>query len=423
MHSEHAHVGEAGPAQRFLLPRLFVPFALGYFLSYFFRNINAVIVPQLMTEFHLGAPGVGLLTSAYLLCFAAMQLPIGLMVDRYGPRRVQAALLATAALGAAAFALGESAAALALARGVIGAGVAGSLMVSFAAFVIWLPPDRVPAMSGFLMAFGGLGAFAAGAPAERYIAAGGGWRDLFLFMAALTFAASCIVFAAVPERARPGSGNLRALLAGLIGIYRDRVFWRVAPLAIFALGSAFALPGLWAGPWLMQVAQRDSQAVGVHLSAWAVALLAGSVACGSIAKLGARFGLNLLQCVAVLALGYIVALAGLVLQFTDASMFLWCTMGFLTNPMSLAYLALSQRFDASLAARVNTGVNALVLVGSFFMQWTVGAVIGLWTPLAPGVYPAQAFQASFGMVLACIVAAWLWFAASLARESGATPSQ
>jgi MFS family permease len=401
-----------------LLARLFVPFALGYFLSYFFRTINAVIAPQLTAEFQLTAASIGLLTSTYFLAFAGMQIPIGIMVDRFGPRRVQAGLLLLAALGALAFAFGHTLTHLTLARGLIGAGVAGSLMVSFSAFVLWLPAERVPLASGLLMAFGGLGAFAAGAPTESFVARGGAWRDLFVGLAVGSVAVAALVFVTVPDHARRGTGTMRELLLGLGRIYSDRVFWQVAPLSITGLGAAFALQGLWAGPWLMQVAHKDSHEVGIHLSVMAVALIVGSIACGPIASLAARLGLGLLQAVAVLSLIFIVALAGLVLQVEDVSLVLWATMSFLSNPMSMTYLALSQRFDPGMAARVSTGINALVLVGSFLIQWLVGRIIALWEPLSPGVYPPQAFQASFAVVLACIVAAWIWCVGNMIFAKG-----
>ena len=429
MHEDHADTPSGGggstpkttaasvaPASWLLLARLFVPFALGYFLSLFFRAINAVIAPQLMAEFALTASSIGLLTAVYFLAFAGMQIPIGLMVDRFGPRRVQAGLLLVAAIGALRFSSGATLEDLTIARGLIGAGVAGSLMVSFSAFVIWLPPERVPAVSGFLMAFGGLGAFAAGAPTESFVAGGGAWRDLFFGLALAAAVLAGVVLLTVPDRAGLGKINLRDLLSGLGRIYADRVFWKVAPLSITGLGAAFALQGLWAGPWLMQVAHRDSHAVGIHLSVMAVALIAGSVACGPMVALAARFGLNLLQCVAVLSFVFIAALAGLVLQLTESSMLLWATVGFLTNPMSMTYLALSHRFDSSMAARVSTGINALVLIGSFLIQWIVGRVIALWDPISPGIYPAEAFQVSFGIVLGCVVLAWLWYVGSLALE-------
>lgn len=399
-----------------LFARLFVPFALGYFLSYFFRTINAVIAPQLTAEFALDAASIGLMTSVYFLAFGGMQLPIGLLVDRFGPRRVQAALLMIAAAGAAAFALSHTLVELTIARGLIGAGVAGSLMVSFSAFVIWLPPERVPAASGFLMAFGGFGAFVAGAPTESFIAGGGTWRDMFFGMAVATVAIASLIFLMVPDRATPREGTLSELLSGLGKIYADRVFWKVAPLSITTLGSALALAGLWAGPWLMQVAHQDSHSVGIDLSVMAIALLVGSVACGPIAALAERLGFSLLQAVGALGLIFIAALAGLVFQFTSVSVLLWATIGFLTNSMSMTYFALARRFPSSMAARVTTGINALVLAGSFLTQWLVGRIIALWEPISPGVYPAEAFQVSFGIVLGCVILAWLWYVVSLAME-------
>lgn len=408
-----AATGAPPPIGWLWIARLFVPFSLGYFLSYFFRTINAVIAPSLAAEFNLTPASIGLLTSSYLLTFALMQIPVGLMVDRFGVRRVQACLLLFAALGAAGFAFARTLAELTLARGLIGVGVAGCLMVAFSAFVLWLPARSVPAMSGFLMAFGGLGAFAAGAPAEAVIAATGSWRPLFFGMAGAAIALSAIVFVTVPDRTAPRKASLLELLTGLGRVYTNRRFWDVAPLAITACGSAFALQGLWVGPWLMQVAGRRSQDVGVQLSAMGVALIAGSAACGPIAALAARMGLTLLQAVAAMGLIFILALSGLVLQWTSWSFSLWVTLAFLTNPLSMSYLALSQSFEGDMAARVNTGMNALVLTGSFFFQWAVGRTIEFWEPVSAGVYPARAFQVSFALVLCCVVLAWMWNMRSL----------
>ena len=114
---------------------------------------------------------------------------------------------------------------------------------------------------------------------------------------------------------------------------------------------------------------------------------------------------------------FIVAVAGLVLQLTDLSLPLLAVIAFLINPISMSYVALTTRFDTTMAARVTTAINALVLLGSFLLQWIIGAIIGLWPPIAPGVYPAVAYQAGFGFVLCCLVVSWIWYVASLARSN------
>jgi sugar phosphate permease len=151
--------------------RLFLPFAAGYYLSYLLRNANAVIAPELTHELGLGADGLGLLTAAYLLAFAAFQIPLGVLLDRYGPRRVEAALLVIAALGAAVFAASENLLALAVGRGLIGLGVSACLMAGLKNFVLWYPRERQASLTAAIMVAGGLGALSASLPLEALLPA------------------------------------------------------------------------------------------------------------------------------------------------------------------------------------------------------------------------------------------------------------
>src|ERR1700694_5203953 len=109
------------------------PFALGYFLTYLLRAVNAVVAPDLVAEIGLDAAELGLLTAAYLGAFALFQLPLGVLLDRYGPRRVQVALLGVAAFGCLLFAFGRNALMLTAARALIGLGFCGGLMGGFKA--------------------------------------------------------------------------------------------------------------------------------------------------------------------------------------------------------------------------------------------------------------------------------------------------
>jgi len=99
--------------------RLYLCFASAYLLSYVYRNVNAVISPELTASLGISASSLGLLTSAYFVAFAAMQIPAGMLLDRYGPRRVQSVLLLVAAVGAGLFAVVNSFAMLVVARAMI----------------------------------------------------------------------------------------------------------------------------------------------------------------------------------------------------------------------------------------------------------------------------------------------------------------
>ncbi|HEY9163908.1 MAG TPA: MFS transporter, partial [Magnetovibrio sp.] len=149
--------------------RIVLPFALGYFLSYLYRAVNAVLAPDLVAEIGLDASALGLLTAAYFLTFAAFQLPLGILLDRYGPRRVEAMLLIVAATGAALFAWAPNADVLIIARAMIGLGVSACLMAAFKAYVMWFPLERLALVNGIHLTAGGLGALMATAPVEALL--------------------------------------------------------------------------------------------------------------------------------------------------------------------------------------------------------------------------------------------------------------
>src|SRR5207237_583679 len=185
---------------------VFCPFAAGYFLSYFFRNVNAIISKDLTQEFALTPADLGFLTSMYLAAFAAFQLPLGVLLDRYGPRRTVAALLCLAAVGAALFALGRDLAMLSFGRALIGLGVSAGLMGAIKAFSLWFPLERLATLNGLYLAVGGLGALSATAPAAALVAALG-WRGMFWILACLAALVALVVYFVVPEKPLPGEGQ------------------------------------------------------------------------------------------------------------------------------------------------------------------------------------------------------------------------
>ncbi|MEX2241989.1 MAG: MFS transporter, partial [Burkholderiales bacterium] len=197
-----------------LLLVVFCPFAAGFYLSYFFRNVNAVISRDLALEFSLSSADLGFLTATYLLAFAAFQLPLGVLLDRYGPRRVLAALICVASAGALVFALAQDFVMLSIGRALIGLGVSGCLMGAIKAFTLWFPLSRLATLNGLYLAVGGLGGLSATAPAEAFLGPFG-WRALFHALAAASLGVAALIFLLVPERPLPGHGQtLRTQIAG-----------------------------------------------------------------------------------------------------------------------------------------------------------------------------------------------------------------
>ena len=395
------------------------PFALGYFLSSFFRSVNAVVGPRLVADLGLSATELGLLTSAYLFAFALFQLPLGVLLDRFGPRRVQTALFACAATGALLFAIGQDIVAVTFGRALIGLGFAGGLMSGFKAVVLWVPEPRRALANAGVMSFGALGVLVATVPTELAVQAVG-WRSVFVGLAIITFAVAALIFVAVPEQGAGATGEgLRAQVAALVGIYRDRTFWRLAPLLATTAGSHIAIQTLWAGPWLRDVAGLDPIGVANYLMAMAVAFLVGILLSGAVADWFVRRGVDLLTVMlGFLALFFCAQLA-IVLQWTSLNLLMWVVFGMTGQVAVLAYPWLSSYFGAARSGRANTAVNLVLFLTAFGAQYAIGAIIDLFPTTSGGGYDPAGYQVGFGVFFAAQLASLGWYLAGRRALAGA----
>ena len=401
---------------------VFLPFAAAYFLSYVFRSINAVIAPDLTADFSLSAAQLGLLTSVYFLAFAAFQIPVGILLDRFGPRRTNASLLLAAASGALAFALSQGVPALLAGRALIGLGVSACLMSSIKAFTLWYPLQRLPAMTGWALFCGGLGAMAATAPVEAALQLTD-WRGVFVAMSVLTFAASAAIFWVVPERASAGGNeSLREQFQGVAQVFGSTVFWRVAAASPVFQATNMALQGLWAGPWLADVAGLDRAEVAVTLLALAAATTAGFLSWGIAASWLARRGVTPLALFKVGTAVFLGVQLLLAFGMTTGAPALWVAFGLFGTSGSLTFSTLSQAFPVSMTGRANTALNLLVFLAAFACQWAFGAIVNLW-PAAPGRYHPDGYSAAFAtlLVLQLLAFAWLLIGAREPHVHGKVP--
>ena len=396
------------------LVRIFIPFALGYFLSYLYRVVNAVIAPYLISEIGLGPSDLGLLTSAYFLTFAAFQLPLGMLLDHYGPRKTEASLLIFAALGAFVFALSTSTIGLIAGRALIGFGVSACLMAAFKAYSIWLPRERLPLVNGFQMAAGGLGALSGTVPVEAALSITD-WRGVFQVLGLITLVAAAAIFFVVPKRDegdKDKSGeSFRKLMAGVVEVFTSPVFWWIVPLTVTSQAAFLAIQSLWVGPWLHDVGGLDREQVATHLFLIAASMVAGFISWGVVADRLGRFGIKPTAIAITGMVLFIIVQCLITFQLTDAFLPLWMLFGFFATSGILPYAALSQKFPLKLAGRVITGVNLLVFVGAFALQWGSGVIIGQWDKTASGNYDPAGYQAAFGVIVGLQVFGVLWLLA------------
>ena len=390
--------------KRSLILRVFLPFVFGYYIAFLFRTINAVMAAPLAKELGLGADDLGLLTSIYFLTFAAAQIPVGILLDRYGPRRVQSVLLLVAAVGSALFAVSDHFRMLLVGRALIGLGVASAMTAGLKALVLWFPGDRVPLLNGLMVMLGALGAVTATLPADLLLD-WLSWRELFGVFAGLTAASAIIIYLIVPEANPVASG---VVSVGLRKIYADPRFWRLAPLSASCIGTAWALQGLWAAQWLKDVEGLDRAGVVIHLFAMAVALSLGAILLGVAVDRLRRRGVGPGALLGLVAAVFIATQFALILRLPIPSYLQWAVVAAVGAATVLSFAILAEYFPKQLAGRANGALNLFHIAAAFVVQYATGVVLQHWTPQA-GHYPEIAYQTAFALNLALQVVAWIWF--------------
>jgi MFS family permease len=398
---------KAGASSLALILRIFLPFALGYYLSYLFRTISALTAARLTAEFELTPSSLGLLTSAYFFTFAIAQIPIGVFLDRYGPRQVQAVLLVIAAGGAAMFGASDGLLSLLAGRALIGLGVAAALTAGLKATVLWFPKEHVALVNGWMVMLGALGAVTATAPSE-WLLAWIGWHGLFEWLGVATFVTAGIVYLLVPDAPESSSILDGQPLAGLKEIYADARFWRLAPLSATTIGTAWALQGLWAAPWLSDVEGLDRPALVDHLLAMAIALSVGALLLGVLATSLRRRNIQPQAIFGVVAALFIAMQAALILRWPLPSYVPWCFVAAVGATTVLSYAIVADYFPRELAGRANAALNVFHIGAAFLIQNLIGVIIDHWMVEA-GHHPMIAYQVAFGIDLVLQLGAWIWF--------------
>jgi MFS family permease len=388
--------------------RVFLPFVAVYYLAFIFRNVNATIASSLSSEFGLAAGDLGLLTSVYYLTFAAAQIPIGIVLDRSGPRRVQSVLLIAAALGAALFAVSDSFLLLMGGRALIGLGVAAAMAAGMKALVVWFPRERVPLLSGFMVALGATGALTATLPADFLIGLMG-WRGLFGLLAIGSAGCALLIYLVVPEARSVTPDAVEAVTAGLWTVYTDPRFWRLAPLSATCIGTAWALQGLWAAPWLSDVEGLDRLGLLHHLFVMAIALSVGALSLSVMADRLSRRSVGPQVLFGLLAIAFMVAQLALILRWRLPSYIPWALVAAVGAGTVLSYAILAEYFPKEIAGRATAALNVFHIGGAFVLQYMIGVVVQLWTPI-DGRYPEVAYQTAFAINVVFQIVAGVWFA-------------
>lgn len=402
--------------------RIFAIFSLGYFVSYLVRGINLPLGPLLSSELGLSPAQLGLLTSFYFFAFAGCQLPLGILLDRFGPRKVLASLLLVAALGALISANAHSFSTLLVGRFLLGVGTSACMMAGLKAIIAWFHHDQLPMMNGALYAIGGLGAMVTGTPVTWALGLTS-WRVLFVIVAVGIGLIVLALLFLVPEKdERHPKSTLAAQINGVRDIFRSALFLRTAPLAMASQGVFLGVQGLWAGPYLRDVSRQSPAAAATIVTVIGLAMVLGAAGFGLLARRLEKQGISIH---ATAGAGMLLFMVSQILILLSTPVPLWLLWGFygITGTAGvLTFASLTKEFHGHLAGRVSTGLTLVMFVGAFIVQYGFGLLLNAW-PHNDGSYAVSAHQASWLIGLALQLCALLWYCRKLPEEATASRVQ
>jgi len=385
---------------------VFLVFALGYFVSTLIRAITATLSPVFSTELGLSAGDLGLLAGGYFLGFAAMQLPNGYFLDKYGPKKVILFFLTIAFLSIIAFSKSENFFSLLLSRILIGVGVSVCLMAPLTGYRRWLPVDQQQRANAWMLMTGALGMLASTLPVQLLLPEIG-WRNIFLILAGLIFTTIILITFIIPYWAKTETPIEDQGFSSYKIIWTHPYFLSLLPLGFFNYGGLQALQTLWAGPWMTNVSGFSPMQAATNLFWVNFSMLITFFIWGFIYPYFHKRGISsdtiMVRCVPIsfLALGFIIYSGTNVNGFHFALFLIGSVF------VSLAQPAVGMAFPNAIAGKALSSYNLILFLGTFVVQWVIGILIDLFKSY--GFDTLQSYQAAFSVFAVCCILSYFYF--------------
>ena len=371
----------------------------GFLFSSFYRVSVTVISPQLAGELGLDASQLSVISAAFFYVFAMSQLPLGVVLDRWGSRRVMTFLSGLAVAGSLLFSLSYSASWLVVARAFIGLGMGCNMIGTMVLIGSWFPPRQFATLTGIIVGVGTAGQLLAASPLVL-LSQAVGWRGAFVLVAGINALQGLILWLVVrdhpPGASPPPAPESRNPLRGWGQLLRRPFFWVISLSTFFRYGCISALQGLWAGPFLVYGLGLSALEAGNALLFIPMGYMIGLPLCGRLSDqvLGSRKWVVLpalvISALLTLALG---AMQGAPIWLLDALFF---ALGAASSPGQIMYPHVKELLPGHLTARALTGVNLFTMLGAAGVMQMAGLLVeGEPTTMSgiAGYWPVWLFMA------------------------------
>ena len=355
---------------------IFLVFAFGYYISNLLRAITATISPELVSEFNLSAGNLGLLGGGYFLGFASVQIPIGYLLDKSGPKKIVSYFLLIAILGMISFSLSENFTSLLISRILIGIGVGACLMGPLTAYRVWFQDETQQRSSSWMLMTGAIGMLSSSLPVQFFLPIIG-WRLIFVILAILTILCIILIIIFIPNWNKTNIQDRADDKGSLKEIWQNKFFKSLVPMGFFNYGGLFAVQTLWAGPWMIKVSGYTPEESANGLFIIYLSLLFSFLIWGYFIP---KFSKNVSDAIKLLKFGAplnLIVLAFIIYLGPKAGAFHWAFFAVSSVFLSLSQPAVGMAFSLSNAGKALTSFNLLLFIGAFALQWIIGVIIDL----------------------------------------------
>jgi len=385
---------------------IFLVFAFAFFISNLLRSIIATLSPVLTTEFDLTAGNLGLLAGGYFLGFSCMQIPLGFLLDKHGPKKIVSSFLIIAIVGTTSFALAQNFASLLISRIFIGIGVSACMMGPLTGYRIWFEDKYQQRANSWMLMIACAGFVFSTLPVQMLLPIIG-WRWIFGGTTLLIIISIVLILLFIPSWNHKFEKNENKIEGKLSDIWKNKFFQSLIPLGFFNYGGMYAIQTLWAGPWMVKVTGYSPLDSAIGLFWINVTMLVAFFVWGYILPKITKFGIETMSLIKFgLPISYLFLFV-IIISGENAGA-IHFTIYILTSiVLTLTQPAVALSFHASLAGKSLTSFNLLVFLGTFIMQWGIGLVIDLCQFL--GKEEVQSFKISFTVYLIICIFSYLYF--------------
>lgn len=387
--------------------------ALFFCYAFFQRVAPSVMISELMRDFNASGAILGSLSAFYYYAYAAVQLPTGVLADRWGPRRLLLVSGILSGIGSLMFATSDSLLAAYIGRLMIGGAAGFGFVCTLKIITVWFPPERLAMLSGLTMMIGMSGGVGGQAPLAAAVAAFG-WRGTMVVGAALAFSIGIAAWVIIRDRppGEPAGGATRQSVPMLLGLrlaLRRSQTWIIAAYGFFILAPLFAFGTLWSVPYLMQTYDLSRPEAAGSASLMMVGWGVSAPIIGWISDRTRRRKPSMVIGAALVGLVMVVLFYVPDLPFVVVNLLLLAA-GVSSAGMSVCFALVREHNESFAAGACMAFINMAVITSGAVLQPLVGWLLDLnWDgTMANGarVYSAAAFDGAFWIIPVCTLAAF-----------------